>query len=172
MKNSNFSRLFAYVLLVTIPVWFNACKKEETTPTPTPSNSVEGSYKVTSLKVDPKAAGLYDDLLAASKLLFNNTTCLTDITITFKSNGDATTDNPTSCQNLPVAVSMFTGVDASSKWAFANNKLTITKSDNTKTEYTVVSNTGGLMKLQWQGALNYPTPSATVYTYTMELKKQ
>ncbi len=171
MKNLDTSRLLSWALIVAIPLWFGSCKKTDD-PTTTPTTTVEGSYKISTLKVNPPALGTFEDLIAASKLLFSNTTCLTDLTITFKTGGDATTDNPTACQSLPVPVSTFTGIDATSKWTLSGTKLTVTKSDGTKTEYTVVSNTGGVLKLQWQGSLNYPVPSTTVYTYTMELKKQ
>lgn len=170
MKDLRLSRLFAWTLLVAIPLWFGSCSKDDN-PTITDAPTVEGSYKINTLTIDPKALGLYSDLIAGSKLFFNNTTCLNDITITFKTGGDATTDNPTSCQSIPVPVSTFTGIDATSKWSLSGNQLTVTKSDGTKTVYTVLS-TGATMKLQWQGTLNYPTPSTTVYTYTMDLKKQ
>ena len=172
MKNLPVSRLLIWAMLMPLSLWFDSCKKSDDPTTTTPTTTVEGSYKISTLSVDPKVLGLYNDLIAASKLIFNNTTCLTDITITFKTGGDATTDNPSSCQTIGVPVSTFTGVDAASKWTLNGNQLTVTKSDGTKTNYTVVSNTGGILKLQWQGLLNYPTPSPTMYTYTMELKKQ
>lgn len=170
MKDLRLSRLFAWTLLIAIPVWFGSCSKDDN-PVITDTPTVEGSYKISTLTIDPKALGLYSDLIAGSKLFFNNTTCLNDLTITFKTGGEATTDNPSACQTIPVPVSTFTGIDATSKWSLSGNQLTVTKSDGTKTAYTVLS-TGPTMKLQWQGALNYPTPSPTVYTYTMELKKQ
>jgi hypothetical protein len=153
-----------------MPLVFTNCSKDDN-PTTTTATTIEGSYKISALSIDPKALGLYSDLIAGSKLFFANSTCLNDITITFKTGGDATTDNPSTCQSLPVPVSTFTGIDASSKWALNGNKLTITKGDGTKTDYTVLS-TGTILKLQWQGAFNFPTPSSTVYTYTMDLTKQ
>lgn len=170
MKDLRLSRLFAWTLLIALPLWFGSCSKDDN-PTVVDTPTVEGSYKITSLSVDPKALGVYNDLIAASKLLFANTTCLNDLTITFKTGGDATTDSPTSCNSIPVPVSTFTGIDATSKWSLSGNQLTVTKGDGTKTAYTVLS-TGATMKLQWQGTLNYPVPSTTVYTYTMDLKKQ
>ena len=164
------SRLLLLSALTMMSLWVDSCKKTEDPPAP--DTAIEGSYKITSLQVDPKALGVYNDLLAASKLLFNNTTCLTDITITFKTGGTATTDNPATCQkDVPVPVSTFTGIDEASKWVINGDKLTVTKSDGTKTEYTVLSR-GSTLKLQWQGTLNFPVPSPALYTYTMELKKQ
>lgn len=169
MKRIHPSRLLAWSLLIALSLGFDSCKKNDEPAAP--AATVEGSYKITVLTADPKVLGTFNDLIAASKLLFSNTTCLADLTITFKAGGTATTDNPTSCQSIPVPVSTFTGVDASSKWALSGSKLTVTKGDGTKTEYTVVSMSPTL-KLQWQGNLNYPAPDPTVYTYTMELKKQ
>lgn len=169
MKNLRSLPLSIWALFIAISLVSSSCKDDN--PATAAPTTVEGSYRITALSVDPKALSLYSDLIAASKLLFSNTTCLTDLTITFKAGGDATTDNPTSCQTIPVPLSTFTGVDASSKWVYSGNKLTITKGDGTKTDYTVLS-TGNVLKLQWQGALNYPVPSPTVYTYTMDLAKK
>lgn len=153
-----------------MPLWFSSCSNEENPTTNTAT--IEGTYTISALTIDPKALGLYSDLIAASKLLFSNTTCLTDLTVTFKSGGTATTNNPTSCQTIGVPVSTFTGIDATSTWAVSGNQLTVTTSTGTKTVYTIVSNSGGVVQLQWQGSLNYPTPSTTVYTYNMTLKRQ
>ncbi len=163
------SRLLLLSALTTVSLWADSCKKSEDPPAP--DMAIEGSYKITSLQAEPKALGLYNDLIAASKLLFNSTTCLTDITITFKTGGTATTDDPASCKSIPVPVSTFTGIDAASKWVLNGDNLTVTKGDGTKTEYKVLSR-GSATKLQWQGVLNYPVPSPTIYTYTMDLKKQ
>lgn len=173
MKNRHLSHPIVWSLFVVVSLWFAGCKKDDDT-TPTQTATIPGNYKINTLTVTPPALGLYTDIIAASKLLFSNSTCLTDITITFNSNGTATTDNPIACQSLPVPVSTFTGIDASSKWTAnsTNTLLTVTKGDGTKTDYTVVSNTNGILKLQWQGLLNYPAPSPTTYTYTMELKRQ
>ncbi len=171
MKKMHVSRPLVWAFVLAIPLLVGNCKKSDDPAVPA-TPSVEGSYKISTLRVDPKVQGLFDDLVAASKLLYNGTTCLTDITITFKAGGDATTDNPAACQSIPFPVSNFTGIDASSKWALTGDKLTITKGDGTKTDYTVVSNTGGILTLRWQGSLSAVVPGTTVYTFTMELKKQ
>lgn len=171
MKNRHLSHLTVCGLFVAVSLWFVGCKKDDET-TPTQTATIAGSYKISTLTVSPPALGIYTDIIAASKLFFSNSTCLNDITITFNSNGTATTDNPNACQSLPVPVSTFTGIDASSKWTQNGSILAVTKGDGTKTDYTVVSNINNVLKLQWQGFLNYPTPSTTQYTYTMELRKQ
>ncbi|MFD2932923.1 lipocalin family protein [Spirosoma flavum] len=171
MKNLCPSRLLAWSLLVTIPLWFSSCKKSDDPTTTTPTTTVEGSYKVNALKVSPKVGGLYEDLLAAAPLILT-TTCLSDITLTFQTGGSITTDNPTTCQKSTIPPSTITGIDASSKWALSGNILTITKTDGTKTNYTVLSS-GTILQLQWQDSQDYlSTGTKVAYTYTMDLKKQ
>lgn len=169
MKKAHLSRLFLCASIMALLLGFDSCKSDNT-DTVTPTTAIEGSYKITTLTADPKVLGTFSDLIAASKLLFTNTTCLNDLTISFNTGGTATTNNPSSCQSIPVPVSTFTGIDASSKWVLNASKLTVTKGDGTKTEYTVVS-TSPTLKLQWQAMLNYPAPDPTVYTFNMELKK-
>ncbi|WP_020604084.1 lipocalin family protein [Spirosoma spitsbergense] len=168
MKKAPLSSLFLCASVMALLLGFDSCTKTDNPVTP--ATTIEGSYKITALTADPKVLGTFSDLIAASKLLFSNTTCLNDLTITFKADGTATTDNPNSCQSIPVPVSTFTGIDASSKWVLNGSKLSVTRGDGTKTEYTVVNSTPTL-KLQWQGMLNYPAPDPTVYTFNMELKK-
>ncbi|GAB3691623.1 hypothetical protein GCM10027592_09790 [Spirosoma flavus] len=171
MRNLRFSRLFAYVLLVAVPFWFNACKKDDNTTTPTPSNSVEGTYKVSALQASPAVLGQFSDLLSAAPLVLG-TSCLTDVSITFKTGGTVSTDNPTSCQQSKIPASSITGVDAASKWSQSGSTLSVTTSTGTKTDYTVLS-TGAVMKLQWKGDADFAnTGKPTSYTYTMDLKRQ
>jgi len=169
MKKLYSAQSIAWALVVVMPLWFGSCKKSDDNPVVTPTTTVEGNYKITALKIDP-AVLTFTDLYSASQLIFSST-CLKDLTVSFKTGGIVTTDNPSSCSAIPVPVSTFTGIDASSKWALSGTKLTVTKSDGTKTEYTVLSS-GTILKLQWQGAFNYPAPSTNVYTYIMDLTKQ
>ena len=104
MKKPSVTRLLFWVLFIPVSFSFDSCKKEDNPVIP--ATTIEGSYKINALSVEPKALGLYNDLIAASKLIFSNTTCLTDIKITFNAGGTATTDNPSSCQSI---------VDASGK---------------------------------------------------------
>lgn len=168
MKNRHLSRLIVWSFFLTALIWFVGCKKnDDTTPA---QATIAGSYKINTLTISPSVLGL-SDLKSAASTVFGST-CLNDLVITFNSDGTATTNNPSDCSKLPASVSTFTGIDASSKWTQSGSTLTVTKGDGTKTDYTIVSNTNGVMKLQWQGLFNYPAPSTTQYTYTMELKKQ
>ncbi|GAB3038648.1 lipocalin family protein [Spirosoma pulveris] len=169
MKNIIPSRLLTYAVVLALPMWFGSCSKNDTPDTV--SSTVEGSYKISALTASPKVAGVYEDLLAAAPLLLT-TTCLNDITLTFKSGGAIANDNPVTCQKSAIPPSTITGIDATSTWKYDANVLTLTKSDGTKTAYTVLS-TGSILKLQWKDSQDFlGTGTKTAYTYTMDLKKQ
>ena len=167
MKTLSTTSLFAWALVVALPLWFSSCKKSDNNDTVTPT-TIEGNYKISALKASPKILGQFDDLLALAPQILGST-CLTDITLSFKSGGTVTTDTPATCTS--VDVSDVTGVDGTSKWSQSGNKLTITQSDGSKTDYTVLS-TGAVLQLQWQGSEDYAgTGTNTTYTYTMDLKR-
>lgn len=169
MQKLNSSRLFIWALIVALPLWFDSCKKDDENPTIT--TTIEGSYKITALKANPKVGGVYEDLLAAAPLLLT-TTCLNDITLTFQTGGAIATDNPTTCQNSKIPPSTITGIDATSKWSYSGNTLTITKSDGTKTAYTVLK-TGAVLQIQWQDSQDFlGTGTKVAYTYTMDLTRK
>ncbi|GAB4022024.1 hypothetical protein EXU85_28210 [Spirosoma sp. KCTC 42546] len=171
MQNLRSSRLFIWALLIAMPLWFDSCKKDDENPVITPTTTIEGSYKITALKANPKVGGIYEDLLAAAPLILT-TTCLNDITLTFQTGGAIATDNPTTCQKSTVPPGTITGIDATSKWAYSGNTLTITKSDGTKTAYTVLK-TGTVLQVQWQDSQDYlGTGTKVAYTYTMDLTKK
>lgn len=170
MKHLHSSRLIAWTLLLALPLWFGSCKKDDN-PTVVDTPTVEGSYKITALKANPKVGGIYDDLLAAAPLILK-TSCLNDITLTFQTGGSIKTDNPTSCQNSTIPPGTITGIDASSKWALNGKTLTITKSNGTQTLYTILSS-GAVLQVQWQDSQDYlGTGTKVAYTYTMDLTKQ
>lgn len=80
--------------------------------------------------------------------LILGTTCLTDLTISFKRNGTVTTDTPASCKTNSDDISQATGIDSNSKWSLAATKLTIIDSDKLATTYDVTF-TGRNMQLKW-----------------------
>ncbi|MVM32926.1 hypothetical protein GO755_22995 [Spirosoma sp. HMF4905] len=171
MQKINSSRFLIWAFIVAMPLWFDSCKKNDDNPTVTTTTTIEGSYKITALKANPKIGGIYEDLLAAAPLILT-TTCLNDITITFQTGGAIATDNPATCQKSTVPPSTITGIDATSKWSYSANTLTITKSDGTKTNYTVLK-TGAILQVQWQDSQDYlGTGTKVAYTYTMDLTKK
>jgi hypothetical protein len=170
MKTLMTTRLLVWAMIVAMPLWFSSCKKgsDDTVTPATATSSVEGNYKVSALKVDPKVQG-FDDLLPLYTL-FLGTTCLTDLTVSFKSNGTVTTDTPASCKSNSDDITQATGIDGNSKWVLAGTKLTITDSDKTATTYDVTF-TGGNMQLKWQEDDVDDKGKAFKQGYTMELKR-
>ncbi|MBC3788982.1 lipocalin family protein [Spirosoma utsteinense] len=168
MKNLISERPMAWMLVMAMPLWFGSCKKdagETVTPTAT---SIEGNYKVSALKVNPKVQG-FEDLLPVYSLLIG-TTCLSDITVSFKSGGVVSTDSPASCQSNSDDIANATGIDSNSKWVSSGTKLTITDSDQTTTTYDV-SFSGANMQLAWQEDDIDATGKPFKQGYTMELKR-
>ncbi|QJW88719.1 lipocalin family protein [Spirosoma taeanense] len=164
----NTVRLLALMLVIALPMWFGSCKKDGTEAVMPTNTSVEGNYKVSAIKVDPKIEG-FDDILPLYSLLLGNT-CLTDITISFKSNGTITTDYPPSCQSAGDDISDATGIDSDSKWALNGSKLTITDENGTQTAYDATFN-GGNMQLKWQEDDGDASGKTFKQTYIMELKR-
>lgn len=161
-------RLMVWTLVVVMPLWFGSCKKdsnESVTPT---AASVEGSYKLSALKVNPKIQD-FEDLLPVYSLLIGST-CLSDITVSFKSGGVVSTDSPASCQLNSDDITEATGIDNNSKWVLNGTKLTITDSDKTATTYDV-SFTGSNMQLAWQEDDIDATGKPFKQGYTMELRR-
>ena len=170
MKTLRSPRLLIWAFLLTMPLWFSNCSNNDN-PTITNTTTIEGAYKITALTANPKVGGVYSDLLAAAPLILT-TTCLNDLTITFQTGGTVATDNPTTCQKSTVPPSTITGVDAASKWVLSGSTLTITRSDATKTTYTVLK-TGTILEVQWQDSQDYlGTGTKVQYTYTMDLTKK
>lgn len=168
MKKVLLVRLMAWGLVVVMPLWFGSCKKdtiEAVTPT---TASVEGNYKVNALKANPKIQG-FEDLLPVYSLLIGST-CLSDITVSFKSGGVVSTDSPASCQSNSDDITEATGIDNNSKWVLNGTKLTITDSDKTATAYDV-SFTATNMQLAWQEDDIDSTGKSFKQGYTMELRR-
>ncbi len=156
--------LFAVVLLSLVV----GCKKSTTDPV-SPAG-VEGSYKITAIKIDPKVSG-FDDLLPLYNLSLG-TTCLSDVTITFKTGGTITTDNPASCQSSSSKISDATGFDSSSKWSLSGSKLTITNTGSSPDVYDV-TNDGTTLSLKTQSDEDFTNSGTkTKYTITLQLHRQ
>ncbi|WP_461041294.1 lipocalin family protein [Spirosoma harenae] len=156
--------------MISLTIWLDSCKKDDT-DNPGTTTGLEGTYKITALKSNPKVGGVYEDLLAAAPLILT-TTCMSDIKITFATGGNVTTDNPTTCQKSAIPPSTITGIDGSSKWTLNGSTLTITRADNTTTTYNVLK-TGSVAQLQWQSREDFlGTGTKVDYTFTMDLTRQ
>ena len=170
MKKLIMLRLLTYALMVAVPFWSSSCKKdsdESVTPV-----SVEGSWKLTSIKANPAIDGgpfgKIDDFFAFFKALGAGP-CLEETTITFNKNGTTTGNNPQSCQNSE-EVSDIVGANNGGQWKLDSNKLTLTDPDGTSSVYDVTFN-GDTM--QWSQLTEFEDGNGqpTKTTVTIGLKR-
>lgn len=142
------------------------CSKSSDSPAPTTLTTVEGSWKVNSVKLN----GTLD---VTSSLTATYGSCITDITLSFKAGGAVGFDNPASCSS-GVALAAFTsitGIDATSKWSQSGNTLTITTGTKPVSMYTTTFGTS-TVQLQGSGLFSIPPGSAPAnYSFTLELRK-
>lgn len=129
-------RLLIWAFVVAMPFWMSSCKKENGGDVPTP-NGVEGSWKVSGIKL--KSGNQTEDYLELIKQYVGAdvVTCLTDSKITFNSNSKVTGVASPKCQSAD-ADDLNPAAD-NSTWKVNGNKLTITDSDGAQTYDLVVS---------------------------------
>lgn len=148
MRQLRISRLFIAVFLLSLPLLFANCGGDSN-DTVAP-NSIEGNWKILSIKLNPgldvPPIGKVTDLLTAYGLL-RNTTCLTDVSFTFKSDGTLTSTNPASCKGNVAEIKVQTGIDlaGANKWSIMGDQLTITAADNTKLTVTSTVTNGSMV---------------------------
>ena len=148
MRQLHLSRLFTAVFLLSLPLLFANCGGDSDDPVAT--NSVEGNWKILSIKLSPgldvPPLGKVTDLLTAYGLL-RNTTCLTDVTFTFKSDGTLTSSNPASCSANVAEIKVQTGIDlaGTNKWSLTGDQLTVTAADNSKITVTSTITSGSMV---------------------------
>jgi|GEM_PF-2764848 len=147
MHQPRIAQLVAYTLLLSLSLFLANCGGKDDTVAP---NSVEGNWKILSIKLNPgldvPPLGKVTDLLTAYGLL-RNTTCLTDVLFTFKSDGTLVSSNPASCQTNVAEIKVQTGIDfaGTSKWSLTGDQLTITAADNTKLTVTSTVANGSMV---------------------------
>lgn len=165
----------AWALVLAMPMYFGACKKDggdSVTP-----NSIEGTYVITGLTINPGIDPLgtgqkTTDLLSFFRSLPNGlgndaVTCITTSTITFNSNGKVTSKAGQKCDAS--AVDPADNVPDNSTWKLEGSKLTLTSSTGAEV-YDVVRN-GNVMSLSQTGTEDYGEGSKQ-YTTTLQLTKQ
>jgi hypothetical protein len=96
MHIQRITRLLILALICSLPVWLDSCKKSEDEPT---SSSIQGNWKITAVQVNPAVQGITD---LASFLKGTGESCLTDVTLSFKSDSNISYDNPASCATVAV----------------------------------------------------------------------
>lgn len=174
MYQPKVTRLFAFALLVSLPLFLANCGgKGDGDATP---NSIEGSWKITAMKLDPgidagPPVGKVTDLLAFFTL-YTQSTCLSDITFTFKNDGTMVSDNPASCKASATAIEDQTGIDVSgvSKWSLTGDQLTVTNPDGTK-QVTTAKISGNTMSWSYKDTVDDLNGKPTPQTITFEYKR-
>jgi hypothetical protein len=158
----NTSRILTWAILLALPLWFSNCSK--TSSDPAPAATIAGSYKITSYKVSPAVSGATDILALYAALI--GTTCLTDLTMTFKADGTITQDNPKSCSSANVTL-------VEGKWTSSSNtQMTIIDSQGVKTSYTIALTSTSLTIIEQTKDDPFTgKPGTVTYTITLELKR-
>jgi hypothetical protein len=137
------TRLTLWTLLLSMPLLFGSCKKDNDDVTPA---TVEGNWKLTGLKYNPAVDtgifGVTDDFYQLL-ITLGGGDCLNSLVFMFNGNGTTSLNNPPACQS---ATDSLVPIDDSSKWALNGNKLTLTDSDGVATTYDVTIN-GNTMNL-------------------------
>ncbi|GAB3691629.1 hypothetical protein GCM10027592_09800 [Spirosoma flavus] len=175
MKKVNVVRVWAWVSILALPLWFGSCKKGGTDPITPSTSAVEGNWKISGYKVDPSivynASGQKtNDLLLVLKQVpggADAVECLTTTIVTFNSNGKITGKPGTKCT---AANSDMNPVDDNSNWKLDGNKLTITSGSDVTTYDTAISGSTLKMSTQEVDDLDGDGKKET-YTYTLELTK-
>jgi hypothetical protein len=156
------------LFLVAIPLWFGSCKKDEDENGP---GTVEGNWKVTSGTINPGVLG-FTDFVAVGGYL-NNSTCLTDLTVSFKGDGKLQLDNPSSCDKInPKVISDVTGIETNSTWVHTGDKLTLTAPGGMKREYGVSVN-NKTMQLSFSNNADWDNDGViSKYDYVLVFNRQ
>ncbi len=135
MRQPRITRILTSTLLLSLSLLFANCGGDSGgTVAP---ETIEGTWKISAIKLNPgidaPPLGKVTDLLGAYGLA-RQTTCLTDVAFTFKSDGTVTSSNPASCKDNVAEIKQQTGIDLAnaSKWSLTGDQLTVTAADNTK----------------------------------------
>ncbi|MCK8493308.1 lipocalin family protein [Spirosoma sp. RP8] len=142
MDMMKLGRLLTWALVVAMPLWFGSCKKEGGGGDLVTPNSVEGSWKISGIKL--KQGTQTQDYLEVMKQYVGEGVidCLTDTKITFNSNSKITGVASPKCQTDNA--DDISPVSDTSTWKVTGNKLTITDGDGSTSTYDLTLN-GGTM---------------------------
>lgn len=172
MRQSRITRLFTATILLALSLLLANCGGDSgKTVAP---ETIAGTWKIQAIKLNPgldvPPIGKVTDLLSAYGLL-RTTTCLTDVTFTFKSDGTVTSSNPASCKDNVAEIKQQTGIDlaGNNKWALTGDQLTVTAADNTKLSATsTIAN--GVMTWTYKRAILFNNVSSN-QDITFEYKR-
>ncbi|TAE33953.1 MAG: hypothetical protein EAZ91_01170 [Cytophagales bacterium] len=174
MHQLRLSRLLTYALLFFLPLAMANCGGKNGDDAISPA-SIEGNWKLTAMKVNPGLdAGPFGKITDMLKFFTDLTgsTCLTDITFTFKKDGTSTADTPKSCQGNTEDIEDQSGIDitGTSKWALVGDQLTLTDSDGTKQVVTAKIN-GNTMSWTYKDKFEDSKGVASSHDISIEYKR-
>jgi hypothetical protein len=142
MKTMNLTRLFTWAFLITMPLWFASCKKDGTESVTPVGSGVEGSWKISAMKISDgkNSQDILQYIAQLNEEGAKTVACLTDSRITFNSDGKVTGAASSKCDSKDA--DDFNPARSGSTWKVSGNKLTITDADGSETfDYTVSGNT-------------------------------
>ena len=169
MKTNTTVRLFVYALVMVMPFWLGSCKKDGSEPVTPSGSAIEGSWKITSMKMsDGKDTQDLLELIKSTPGGADVVACLTDIKITFTGNGKITGTTSPKCKSEDAED--FNPAENNATYSVNGNKLTINGSDGPETyDLNLSGNT-----MQWsivsEDDLNEDGVNEK-YTVSIEFKK-
>ncbi|GAB3991111.1 hypothetical protein GCM10028807_20350 [Spirosoma daeguense] len=174
MRKVNTVRLWAWVSIIALPLWFASCKKGSDDVVTPSKSAVEGNWQFSGLKISPAVdfgtGQKTDDLLSVFQLIPNGSqlvNCLKKMTITFNANGTVTGKVDSQCAAL---VDDVNPIEDKSTWKLDGSKLTVTS--GTEVNVFDVSLSGNLLKLSAPYVDDFDGDGKDeTYTQTMELTK-
>ncbi|GHB53678.1 lipocalin family protein [Persicitalea jodogahamensis] len=145
------SRAFTYLLIFGL-ISMAACKKDDDA---TPKDGVEGSWQVTSIKLDPAyiITGIpvpVTDFIAALALIGD--TCPQNIVFEFNANKSVNVTAPDECKATKENLMNLAGIGANTTWKSENDMLILTTGSSTVSSDLAVN--ASTMTLITQGMLD------------------
>ncbi|GAB2566286.1 lipocalin-like domain-containing protein [Spirosoma areae] len=168
MKMMNVGRFLAWALVVAMPLWFGSCKKEGGAADVIMPNSIEGSWKISGMKLSE--GNQTEDYLDLIKQYAgaDAVACLTDTKITFNSNGKVTGAQSPKCQSG--GADEYNPASNNATWKVNGTKLTLTDTDGVQTYDLVVNGSTMAWSIQEQDDIDGDGVKET-YTTTIEFKR-
>jgi hypothetical protein len=163
MHIQRITRLLILALICSLPVWLDSCKKSEDEPT---SSSIQGNWKITAVQVNPAVQGITD---LASFLKGTGESCLTDVTLSFKSDSNISYDNPASCATATTSKSILQSLFANTKYTETASEVTLTDTSGASLVATKTVS-GNTISLKWTENTDL-TGAAVKTTYTVQMMR-
>lgn len=156
------TRLSALFTMLMLSLVLFQCGKKDDDPTPS-GTSVEGTWKMTGLKVSPAQNGVTDYFQVLAAI---GGQCFVDAKYTFNANGTTSVNVPQGCAVDEDDITDQTGVSDQTKWSVNGNKIIFTNATGAE-EYDLKLS-GNTM--EWSFSEKDPDDGKT-YTYSLVFTK-